>query len=109
MAETWGNGHYNCCGCAELGKRSKRCLGCLTATPLGKVYMENWTPKEKPKQTQADVIRSMSDEELAEFIPYALDMCCNPTEECMKYFCDKGECSKTNECVMQWLKSEVKE
>lgn len=59
--------------------------------------------------TQADRIRAMSDEELAEVIPVIFDCCCNPTVECMQYVAEHGECIKTTECVLKWLKSEVKE
>ena len=60
-------------------------------------------------QTNADRIRAMSDEELAEFIPVMFDCCCNPTEECMREQTNRGECLKTKDCVLRWLKSEVKE
>ena len=58
-------------------------------------------------QTRADVIRSMSDEELAEFLPIVSDMMCQPTDECMNIICNRGECTKTTECALKWLQSEA--
>lgn len=64
------------------------------------------TTKEKSKyhratkQTNADRIRSMSDEELAEFLADACVSDIGGTEECIGY---------CKPCFLQWLKSEVKE
>lgn len=59
--------------------------------------------------TNADKIRSMSNEELAEFLPIVSNCMCQPTDECLKIICNKGECSKTKECALHWLQSEVEE
>jgi len=61
----------------------------------------------EPIKTNADRIRAMSDEELAELIPVVSDLCCKPTEECMRETFIKGECTKTVECALKWLQSEV--
>lgn len=59
------------------------------------------------KQTNADKIRAMSDEELAEFIPIAFNFCCNPSDKCLEAIFNRGECEKTTECTLKWLQSEV--
>lgn len=56
-------------------------------------------------ETNADRIRSMSDEELAEFLPIVSNFLCRPTDECMNTICNRGECEKTKECALEWLKS----
>lgn len=62
----------------------------------------------KKKKTNADRIRSMTDEELAEFLPIASDFICQPTEECIRNTVMNhcGECEKTEECAMKWLRAE---
>lgn len=63
------------------------------------------------KRTNADRIRSMTDEELAEFLPIASNFICQPTEECIRnsIINHYGECEKTGECAMKWLKAESEE
>ena len=62
--------------------------------------------KKKP-QTNADRIRSMTDEELAKYLPMVSDFICQPTEECIKNtMVHHGECEKTEECAMKWLCAE---
>lgn len=56
-------------------------------------------------KTNADRIRLMSDEELAEFLPIVSNFFCRPTDECMNTICSRGECEKTKECALDWLKS----
>ena len=56
---------------------------------------DNITPK-----TNADAIRGMSDEELAEFL---LTHHRNPCKYCI------GCCMECSEGLLEWLKSEVKE
>ncbi len=65
------------------------------------------TAAHKP-QTNADRIRSMTDEELAEFLPIASNFICQPTEECIRNTITKhcGECERTEECAMKWLRAE---
>ena len=62
------------------------------------------------KRTNADRIRSMTDEELAEFLPIVSNFICHPTEECIRNSIINhcGECEKTGECAMNWLKTESK-
>lgn len=66
---------------------------------------------QKKPQTNADRIRSMTDEELAGFLPIAFNFICQPTEECIRNTVTNhcGECERTEECVMKWLKSESEE
>jgi hypothetical protein len=67
--------------------------------------------KECRPQTNADRIRSMTDEELAEFLPIASNFICQPTEECIRNTVTNhcGECERTEECAMKWLKAESEE
>ena len=65
--------------------------------------------KECLKQTNAYKIRSMSNEELAEFLPIVSNYMCQPTDECLNIICDRGECSKVKECALRWLQSKVEE
>lgn len=60
--------------------------------------------RDKPKkQTNADSIRSMSDEELA-----AVTMC--PDEAGLAEIgCDKSDSCNCYQCVLEWLQSEVEE
>lgn len=61
---------------------------------------DNITP-----QTNADNIRSFSDEELAEFMHNFNDCDC-----CLIEVCNEGTCGiGCTEGILQWLKSEVKE
>lgn len=63
---------------------------------------------QKKPQTNADRIRSMTDEELAEFLPIASNFICQPTEECIRNTVTNhcGECERTEECAMKWLRAE---
>lgn len=61
---------------------------------------DNITP-----QTNADNIRSFSDEELASFLHLFNDCDC-----CLIEVCNEGTCGiGCTEGILQWLKSEVKE
>lgn len=66
---------------------------------------------QKKPQTNADRIRSMTDEELAEFLPIASNFICQPTEECIRNTVTDhcGECERTEECAMKWLRAESEE
>lgn len=46
------------------------------------------------RMTQADRIRSMRDEELAEFLPIVSDFMCKPTDKCMENIFNHGEWRK---------------
>ena len=66
----------------------------------------NISGTETAKQTNADRIRSMTDEELAEWINEWFD-CGN----CAEFF-GNTPCSRDKDCVkvwLEWLKEEVKE
>ena len=73
-------------------------------------------PQEKPKPTNADRIRSMTDEELGEFL-FSFDECDTTigsgysTTYYSQHFCtapcggdDTSECLR---CITEWLKQEV--
>lgn len=59
--------------------------------------IERDCPYFKPK-TNADRIRNMTDEELAEWLN-GFSECLIPNGDCLDKYCDN--------CVMKWLKSEV--
>lgn len=63
-------------------------------------------PKKAKKQTQADRIRSMTDEELAEFLT-GCDFCLakKGAVDCSEY----QTCEHCNYVLKKWLQSEVKE
>ena len=71
------------------------------------IPMSSYSSKTVRKPTNADRIRAMSDEELAEFLPVVFDCMCNPTEKCMKNTFVRGECTKTTKCALRWLQSEA--
>lgn len=79
-------------------------LDVIAWMPLPEPYSAD---TEKP-QTNADRIRSMTDEELAEFLPIASNFICQPTEECIRNTVMNhcGECERTEECAMKWLRAE---
>ena len=54
--------------------------------------------KEAIKITNADRIRSMTDEELAEWLN-GFSECLIPNDDCLDKYC--------NNCVLKWIKSEV--
>lgn len=64
---------------------------------------------EPKKKTNADRIRSMNIEDLAEFLPIVSDFMCKPTDKCMENIFNHGECEKRKECALKWLQSEVEE
>lgn len=62
-------------------------------------------PQEPPKQTNADRIRAMTDEELAEFL-------WNVDHNGLDEFCNKNPCppnESCTECMLEWLKKEVED
>ena len=79
-------------------------------------YAEKCKDFEEKKQTNAERIRAMSDEELAEFI---INNCDNPISEnnedicdyCEKYEDEAAECDKEGckKAIVKWLQSEVEE
>ena len=100
--------HDGCKGCKYqyCSPESKECMGCK----------QNSVDKYK-RMTQADRIRAMSGEELAEFI---INNCDNPISQKnddMCDYCEKYEDEKTAECdregckkaIVKWLRSEVEE
>lgn len=67
---------------------------------------ERFEQHHKPKpQTNADRIRSMSDEELAKFLHNFNDCDC-----CLIEVCNEGTCGiGCTEGILKWMKSEAKE
>ena len=95
---------------------------CVHSLPICKAYEKEYKPltairckievgnkENKIHQTNSDRIRSMSDEELAEFLPIVSDFMCKPTDKCMENIFNHGECEKRKECALKWLQSEVEE
>lgn len=58
---------------------------------------------EEKKQTNADRIRAMSDEELA------MNMMCPNENGLAEIECNKDDSCNCYECLLQWLQSEVEE
>ena len=92
--------HDGCKGCKyeHCSADSKECQGCK----------QNAVDKYA-RMTQFDRIKSMSIEELAEFLPIVSDFMCKPTDKCLENIFNRGECEKTKECALKWLQSEVEE
>lgn len=92
--------HDGCKGCKyeHCSPDSKECQGCKQNA------VDKYT-----RMTQFDRIKSMSIEELAEFLPIVSDFMCKPTDKCLENIFNRGECEKTKECALKWLQSEVEE
>lgn len=92
--------HDGCKGCKNehCSADSKECQGCKQNA------VDKYT-----RMTQFDRIKSMSIEELAEFLPIVSDFMCKPTDKCLENIFNRGECEKTKECALKWLQSEVEE
>lgn len=93
--------------CGQCKNREKK-RRCEYYTAISN-YAEKCKDFEEKKQTNADRIREMSDEELAEFLPIVLDFMCKQADKCMENIFNRGECEKTKECALKWLQSEVEE
>ena len=87
----------NCTGKRCLAQYNKVDPATCTAVP--------YCPQATPPKTNADRIRSMTDEELAEF----LDRWALGDIDYSKTFCDlcKGQYDCHDDCLMDWLKEEV--
>ena len=59
--------------------------------------------QRKPRMTQADRIRSFSDEELA------MNMMCPNENGLGEIECDKSDNCNCYACILKWLQSEVEE
>lgn len=64
--------------------------------PLPETYREG----DPPKQTNADRIRSMADEEMA------IHMMCPNEMGLAEIECDKIDCCNCYECLLNWLRAE---
>lgn len=71
------------------------------------IHPSGYKPRKQRMRTNADRIRSMSDEELAEFFEKIVSG--NRDEigiNCGNYKCEEWKCT---ECISKWLQSEVEE
>lgn len=96
--------------------RCKNCNNLYNLSDENDKIVGKWCPKinESPdiecdrecehfkNMTNADKIRAMNDEELAEF----LDGTVQSTAENL-FSCDKRECDECQKCYLQWLQSEA--
>lgn len=81
----------------------------------GKVYCDSVPCSlrdELPKQTNADRIRSMSDEELAKFIKHISHNCLmnalfSVNDEDCKHYEDCESCREAHKTVKEWIQSEA--
>ena len=83
----------------EIDERINPCNGCEDYNPLGDPPCKSNGGCGKPR-TNADRVRSMTDEEIAEFIG-GMDDGCPP-----RPLCQGNDCVK---CWFTWLQEEVKE
>ena len=83
----------------------KRCLAQYNRVDPATCTAVPYCPQATPPKTNADRIRSMTDEELAEF----LDRWALGDIDYSKTFCDlcKGQYDCHDDCLMDWLKEEV--
>lgn len=85
-----------CVDCQNQGmcldhKEQPSLIGCTSGIP------------QRKKQTNADRIRSMSDEELA------MNMMCPNENGLAEIDCDKSDNCNCYKCLLKWLQSEVEE
>ena len=87
-------GHDGCKGCAYVsrGEHEIPCVKCA----------QNASDNYK-RMTNADRIRSMSDEELA------MNMMCPNENGLGEIECDKSDNCNCYACILKWLQSEVEE
>ena len=99
------------CARAPYNKDSHVCKNCFGYTPLGKPIYNHWTKK---MHTNADRIRGMDDNELAEFLmecnPANCQQCafssgwrCDPDRE------DYSDAEKCTEGRKRWLQQPAEE
>lgn len=70
----------------------------------GSCAAQGWNcPNQRKKQTNADRIRSMSDEELA------MNMMCPNENGLGEIECDKSDNCNCYACILKWLQQEVEE
>ena len=83
-----------------VGKLDMKCINCNSYFSFEELYKQKIAEVIKPKpQTNADRIRAMTDDELADLL--TADCKYIPEELCRKYL---GNC---NACLREWLKQEV--
>ena len=68
--------------------------------PISERLPEPYRGGEQPKQTNADRIRSMTDEELA------IHMMCPKDTGLAEIECDKNDNCNCYECLLKWLRAE---
>lgn len=83
---------------------------------MAKCYkcMPNWSCDEEnkqcePKQTNADRIRAMSDEELAEFLDTITGVCWNNGRREEKLYCDECPMECPSGGCAEWLKQSAED
>ena len=89
----------SCSRCKHQDKREHEepCVGCVHNA------VENFEP-----MTNADRIRNMTDEELAEFLSDITYYCRGRQDRYRCHECSLQKCGACNEiCIGEWLKSEV--
>ena len=75
------------CPRCRYNSTEENCRGCFEGSNF------------RPKQTNADIIRSLTDEELRNFL-YAIAI----KEDCLHESCKSSDCRT---CILEWLKQEV--
>lgn len=87
-------------------------MKCINCNNAGKCLDHNEMPDligcssgipRRKKQTNADHIRAMSDEELA------MNMMCPNENGLGEIDCDKNDSCNCYECILNWLRSEMEE
>ena len=89
-----------------VGKLDMKCINCNSYFNFDELYKQKIAEVIKPKpQTNADRIRAMSDEELANTLP------CIVQDEICKPICDvdNWEPESCCECWLDWLRREASE
>lgn len=90
----------NCGTCGMLNSRGFCSLTACRFPVVNKIG--TWQKRilaNKPKQTNADRIRAMTDEELAEWLEKETSFCCDRGRDCRDEPCEP--------CLLDWLKSPV--
>lgn len=87
-----------CNNCKNRGKKRR----CDLYTSMS-TYAEKCKDFEEKKQTNADRIRSFSDEELA------MNMMCPNENGLGEIECDKSDNCNCYACILKWLQQEVEE
>ncbi|MBQ8803460.1 MAG: hypothetical protein IJZ53_07505 [Tyzzerella sp.] len=90
----------NTCKHTNVDAREYPCNECKHAVAT----LDHFEP-----MTNADRIRNMTDEELADILLIVSNFLCNPSNECIEAIANRGECLKSKECALKWLQAKVKD